>query len=340
MIKTAIVILNWNGKSFLEKFIDPLIKYTNGQFVGIFIADNNSTDGSIDFIENKYPGINVIGFDKNHGFAGGYNKALDKINAEYYILLNSDVEVTPNWIHPIINLMDYDNQIAACMPKIKSFENKEYFEYAGAAGGFIDKYGFPFCRGRILDNIEFDNGQYDNSREIFWATGACMFIRADLFKKAGGFDVDFFAHMEEIDLCWRFKNMGYKIMYSPGSTVYHIGGGTLPNNNPKKMFLNFRNNLFLLYKNLPEDKLRRIITSRILIDTLALLKFLLSFKFKFMFSVVKAHMSYYSNLKLLSQKRKEIAQFAYPEKHPQMYNQSILWKYYISSKKVFSKLEL
>lgn len=340
MIKTAIVILNWNGKKFLEKFIDPLIKNTNGQSVGIFIADNFSNDGSVEYIENNYPGINVISFDRNYGFAGGYNKALEKINAEYYILLNSDVEVTPNWIHPIINLMDYDKHIAACMPKIKSFDIREYFEYAGAAGGFIDKHGFPFCRGRIIDNIEKDVGQYDNSREIFWASGACMFIRADLFKKAGGFDPDFFAHMEEIDLCWRLKNMGYKIMYSPGSTVYHVGGGTLPNNNPHKLFLNFRNNLFLLYKNLPEEKLKRRIFLRILIDGAATLKFLFTFKFSFVMSVVKAHLSFYSNLKLISEKRKNIAQFAFPEKHAQMYNKSILWQYFISSKKVFSNLEL
>jgi len=340
MIKTAIVILNWNGKNFLEKFIDPLIKCTNGESVGIFIADNGSTDGSVKYLENKYPGINLICFDKNHGFAEGYNLALEKIKAEYYILLNSDIEVTDNWIQPIINLMDYDKHIAACMPKIKSFNNPDYFEYAGAAGGFIDKYGFPFCRGRIIGNIEQDKGQYDNSREIFWASGACMFVRADLFKKAGGFDPDFFAHMEEIDLCWRLKNMGYKVMYSPGSTVYHIGGGTLPNNSPGKLFLNFRNNLFLLYKNLPEEKLKRRIFTRILIDGMAALKFLFTLQFSFVMAIVRAHLSFYKNFRSVVTKRKKIAQFAYPERHPQMYNKSIIWRYFISSKKVFSKLEL
>ncbi|MFC2129052.1 glycosyltransferase, partial [Bacteroidota bacterium] len=283
--------------------------------------------------------INLILFDKNYGFAEGYNMALKKIESEYFILLNSDVEVTKNWIAPVINLMDYDKNIAACMPKIRSYHEKDYFEYAGAAGGYIDKYGYPFCRGRIIGNIEKDSGQYDNSTEIFWATGACMFIRADLFKKAGGFDPLFFAHMEEIDLCWRLKNMGYKIMFTPGSTVYHIGGGTLPNNSPQKIYLNFRNNLFLLLKNLPSEVVIRRLFSRMVLDGIAALVFLLTFRFSFFKAVLRAHKDFYYNIKSLSKRKNESISDIRPRLHKEMFKKSIIWEFYISKRKKFSNLK-
>lgn len=340
MIKTAIVILNWNGIDYLRKFLKPLDQYTNNNSTAIFIADNGSNDDSIKFIEENYPEINIIKFDKNYGFAEGYNKALEKINAEYYILLNSDVEVTKNWISPIINLMDYDKNIAACMPKIKSFKNREYFEYAGAAGGFIDKYAYPFCRGRIINTVEKDDGQYNNSSEVFWASGACLFIRANLFIKAGGFDPSFFAHMEEIDLCWRLKNMGYKIMYSPGSTIYHVGGGTLTANDPKKIYLNFRNSLFMLYKNHTNSGVAFRLSIRMIFDGMAAISYLFSFRLSFFCSVMKAHFDFYCNYRKLKEKRKKIMDNNFPIKHKQIYNSSIILNYYLYRKKIFSKLKL
>ena len=251
MIQIAVVILNWNGRHYLEKFLPGVVKYSSEPGIQVVVADNGSTDDSLKFLRQQYPEITIIEFDKNHGYAEGYNKALKLITARYFVLLNSDVEVTPNWLNPLVCLMEQDDKIAVCMPKIRSFDNRGYFEYAGAGGGFIDRFGYPFCRGRILNHIEEDTGQYDSVREIFWASGACLFIRSELFIQSGGFDPGFFAHMEEIDLCWRFKNQGYKILYSPDSIIYHVGGGTLPNQHPGKLYLNFRNNLFVLYKNLP-----------------------------------------------------------------------------------------
>ena len=246
MTKTAVVILNWNGKKFLEQFLPYVIKHSSSD-AEVIVADNASNDDSVEFLKNNYPEIQIINNNENGGFSKGYNEALSKIDAEYYVLLNSDIEVTENWIKPIIDLMDSDKSIAVCQPKLRSYHQKEMFEYAGAAGGFIDKYGYPFCRGRIFNSIEVDNGQYDDTCEVFWATGAAMFVRAELYHKFGGLDNDFFAHMEEIDFCWRLKNEGYKIMYCADSVVYHVGGGTLPKNSSRKTFLNFRNNFNLLY---------------------------------------------------------------------------------------------
>ena len=254
MYKIAVVILNWNGREFLDRFLPGVVRHSSSHDVKIIVADNGSSDDSVEFIRNKFKNVEIIELDKNYGFAGGYNKAFEKINSEYYILLNSDVEVSGNWIEPIIKKMDDDQDVAAAMPKILSYQNRSKFEYAGAAGGFIDKWGYPFCRGRILNNIEPDNNQYNNSIEIFWASGACLFIKSKIFHDTGGFDDDFFAHMEEIDLCWRIKNLGYKIYCYPCSQVYHVGGGTLPNETPAKLFFNFRNSLYLLLKNLPDKK--------------------------------------------------------------------------------------
>lgn len=339
MINIAIVILNWNGINFLTKFLPSLIKYSSLEGVKIFIADNGSEDNSIPFIKNNYPQINIIQFDRNYGFAEGYNKALYQIEAKYFVILNSDVEVTENWISPIIELMETDKNIAACMPKIKSYDNNKFFEYAGAAGGFIDKFGYPFCRGRILSNIEEDNGQYDDTKEIFWATGACMFVRSNLYKRAGGFDGFFFAHMEEIDLCWRLKNMGYKIMYSPKSTIYHIGGGTLPNNNPHKLFLNYRNNLILLYKNLPTNKLFIILFLRLLLDIFSSIIYLLNFQIKYSFSVIKAHFSFFLSLTKYREKRLELLKFEKKFEHNEILNHSIVFDFFFKKIKKFSQLK-
>ena len=339
MINIAIVILNWNGINFLTKFLPSLVKHSSLDDVEIFIADNGSTDNSVPFIKNNYPQINVIQFDKNYGFAEGYNKALYQIEAKYFIILNSDVEVTENWISPVIELMETDKNIAACMPKIKSYANNNFFEYAGAAGGFIDKFGYPFCRGRILSNIEEDNGQYDDTKEIFWATGACMFVRANLYKRAGGFDGFFFAHMEEIDLCWRLKNMGYKIMYSPKSTIYHVGGGTLPNNNPHKLFLNYRNNLVLLYKNLPTNKLFIIVFLRLLLDIFSSIIYLLNFQIKYSLAVIKAHFSFFFSLTKYRAKRLELLKFEKKFKHNEILNQSIVYNFFIKKIKKFSQIK-
>jgi len=330
--KIAVVILNWNGKKYLEQFIPLLIKNSCAEDLVLYVADNGSTDGSVNFLKENYPEIRLITFDKNYGFTGGYNRALQKISAEYYVILNSDVEVTPGWILPVIEKMDADRQVAAAMPKIKAFHNKDYFEYAGAAGGFIDKYGYPFCRGRILDTIEKDEGQYDDAREIFWTSGACMFVRSDIFHAHNGFDDDFFAHMEEIDLCWRMKNSGYKIMYYSDVTVFHVGGGVLPNNSPFKLYLNYRNNLFMLYKNLPGHNLYFILFLRMVLDGLSAIVYLVQFNFKSFVAVLKAHFSLYASIKKLNKKRK-----LQPSKliHKEQFPESILLKYFLKKQKKF-----
>ncbi|HEX9615036.1 MAG TPA: glycosyltransferase family 2 protein, partial [Bacteroidota bacterium] len=250
MKKTAVVVLNWNGKDLLERFLPILVRHTSGN-AEIVIADNGSTDDSVDYVRKTFPPVRTILLGKNLGFAGGYNEALKQVEAEYYVILNSDVEVTEGWIESIITMMEGDPRIGACQPKILDIRVRNRFEYAGAAGGFIDVLGYPFCRGRILNSFEEDRGQYDDMKEVFWATGAALFIRSKLFRQAGGFDEDFFAHMEEIDLCWRIKHLGYRVMACPSSTVYHLGGATLDQGNPRKTFLNFRNGLILLFKNHP-----------------------------------------------------------------------------------------
>lgn len=333
-IKTAIVILNWNGKLFLEKFLPFLIKY-NSANAEIIIADNASADDSVSFLQSNYPQLRIIQNSENGGFAKGYNDALKQVDAEYYVLLNSDIEVTENWVEPVIKLMDTDKKIAACQPKIKSYYQRNEFEYAGGAGGFIDKYGYPFCRGRIFQSLEKDESQFSAPVEIFWATGACMFVRAELFHKYGGFDNDFFAHMEEIDFCWRLKNEGYKIKYCPSSTIFHIGGGTLPKNNPQKTYLNFRNNFFLLYKNLPAKRLFPVFFVRLFLDGLAGMKFLFEGDFKDVMAVTKAHFSFYCSLRKLYRKRKEIKH----HKVSGIYKKSIVFAYYLKKKKRFQQLD-
>jgi GT2 family glycosyltransferase len=329
MNKTAVVILNWNGKSFLEKFLPTV--FTNSASATIIVADNNSTDDSIAFLKSKYPSIRIIEIPENGGYSKGYNIALKQVEAEYYILLNSDIEVTPDWIEPVIKIMDADKSIAACQPKILDFNKREFFEYAGAAGGFIDHFGYPYCRGRLFNTLEKDNGQYNDNREIFWATGACMFVRAKDFHSIGGFDDDFFAHLEEIDLCWRLKSAGHKIYYCGESKIYHVGGGTLNKINPRKTFLNFRNSLFMLYKNLKPGKLFLLLYIRLKLDGVAGIKFLLEGSGKHTWAVVKAHASFYFNLSQLNKKRKQTIHRNLDFK--EVYKGSIVWEYFVKKKR-------
>lgn len=333
MPSVAVVILNWNGKSFLEQFIPPLMEHT-GQDARIIVADNASTDDSVDFLHTHYPGIRIICNRENGGFAKGYNDALKQVQADYYILLNSDIEVTAGWIKPIIDLMEQHPEIGACQPKIRSFVNRDEFEYAGASGGYIDEYGYPFCRGRIFLTLEKDHGQYDDTVEVSWATGACLFVRSNLFHQLGGFDNDFFAHMEEIDFCWRLHNYGYRVMVCPESTVYHIGGGTLPKTSGRKTYLNFRNNAMLLYKNLPQQYLLRIFMARLILDGIAAMKFLFSAGFTDFWAVARAHLSFYRALPSLHRKRRNLPHGSMK----MMYKKNIVVEYYLRRKKHFSQL--
>jgi len=337
-MKVAVVILNWNGQKFLEKFL-PSVMDCNADFSEVIVADNASTDDSVLFLKNNYPQIRIIQNRENGGFAKGYNDALNGVDAEYYVLLNSDVEVSPGWIDTVIQLMDSDTSIAACQPKIKAYDNKDTFEYAGAAGGFIDKYGYPFCRGRILDTIEADKGQYNDVREVFWATGACLFVRAELFQLVKGFDEDFFAHMEEIDLCWRLKNRGYKIMYCPDSTVFHVGGGTLHKTSPKKTYLNFRNNLILLCKNHPPHYFFFKLMWRMILDGVAGLKFLVAGEFAHFTAILKAHFNFYSTISATLAKRRVLKADIKKYTTTAVYLHSIIADYYLRGKKTFTEID-
>ena len=301
-MKLAIVILNWNGRKFLEKFLPSLVARTP-QWAEIIVADNASSDDSLPFMQENYPSIRIIRNDRNYGFASGYNVALAQVEAEYYSLLNSDIEVAEGWIEPVIELLDSDETIAAVQPKILSFNEKDRFEYAGAGGGFIDKYGYPFCRGRVFSTLEKDHGQYDTRTDIFWATGAALFVRSGVYRTLGGLDDDFFAHMEEIDLCWRIRNHGYRIVAEPKSVVFHVGGGTLPKNNAFKTFLNFRNNHYLLLKNLPAKRLFPTFLMRLILDNVAAFSFLLQGNGKDFSAVYKAHFEVLRNFKKFKAKR-------------------------------------
>lgn len=339
MLKIAIVILNWNGANYLKRFLPGVILSSDIPGVKVFVADNASSDDSLEVLETDFPEVEVLKFDKNYGFAEGYNRAFTQIESEYFLLLNSDVEVTTNWLDNLIKTMDSDPLIAACAPKIKSYEMKDYFEYAGAAGGYIDKHGYAFCQGRIFDALEPDYGQYDKPKEVFWTTGACMFIRAPLYKLAGGFDPLFFAHFEEIDLCWRLKNRGYKLMYVPESAIFHVGGGALPRTNPMKTYLNFRNSLFALYKNLPSKRLFPVIANRLLMDVLSMARFLRGGKFRDIAAIFRAHWSFYSNFRKYRKFRVEEKKFISKYDHKEIYPGSIVWDYFLRKKYTFISLK-
>jgi len=335
--KVAVVILNWNGKSFLEKFLPTVIKYSSS--AKIIVADNHSTDDSVSFLKANFSDVTVIINPANDGFAKGYNLALKQVQAEYYVLLNSDVEVTEKWIEPIIQFMDSDSNIGACQPKILDYNQKSKFEYAGAAGGFMDKYGYPFCRGRLFNELEEDKGQYNNLTEVFWATGACMFVRSEAFWKVGGFDNDYFAHMEEIDVCWRMKNIGYKIFVEPKSVVYHVGGGTLNKLSPKKTFLNFRNNLITLTKNASPRFLFFKIVYRMILDGVAAFKFLTEGNGSHFLAVIKAHFSFYAHLPSTLKKRDDMRLMDdFKDATTGVYKHNIVYAHFVKGIKHYSEL--
>jgi GT2 family glycosyltransferase len=326
-MKIAVVILNWNGKKLLEQFLPSVVQ--NSPEATVYVADNASTDDSISFITTHFPSVQIIKNEYNFGFAHGYNEALKYVDADIFALVNSDVEVTQNWLQPIIETFNNEPETAIIQPKILDFKRKDYFEYAGAGGGFIDQYGYPFCRGRIFESIEKDLGQYNDSCEIFWASGACFFIRSSVYKELNGFDADFFAHQEEIDLCWRAKNKNYTTKYNGLSTIYHVGGATLNEENPKKTFLNFRNSLFMLTKNLPKEKLFRIIFIRMVLDGIAGIRFLFQGKFAHLFAILKAHFHYYHLINRNLKKRNDFQLNSY------YYINSIVYNYYIKKRHNF-----
>ncbi len=334
-MKSAIVILNWNGRKLLEEFLPGVISHSAG-IASVVVADNASTDDSINFIKSNYPEVQLIVHPTNEGFARGYNTALKQVNAEYFLLLNSDVEVTAGWLQPLIQHLDLHPNTAVCQPKLLWYHHRSQFEYAGACGGFIDRMGYPFCRGRMFNTLEEDHSQYNNAIPIFWASGACQLVRSKVFFEAGGFDSIFFAHMEEIDLCWRIKNMGYDIMCLPSSTVFHMGGATLPKNNSRKTYLNFRNNLSMLYKNLPTSKLFPVIFIRLLLDGVAGFKFLLEGGPADCLAVFRAHWRFYALV--LGGKLKRSSSVN-PHLHPTIYTGSVVWDYYILKKQKFTDLD-
>jgi len=328
-MKIAVVILNWNGEKLLEQFLPSIVNYSPE--ADIYVADNASTDDSVSYLKAFFPTVKIIQNDSNLGFAEGYNEALKHVNSDIFALVNSDIEVTENWLKPIIETFENEPKTAIIQPKLLDFKRKKYFEYAGAAGGFIDKYGYPYCRGRIFETLEKDNGQYDDNCEIFWASGACFFIRSSVYKELKGFDADFFAHQEEIDLCWRAFNKGHKIKYNSQSVVYHVGGATLQQGNPMKTFLNFRNSLLMLLKNLPKNRLHWILFCRFVLDGVAGIQFLFQGKFQHFWAILKAHFSFYSLYSVHYKKR----DFFQSEKYYKI--KSIVFQYYVKAGKVFEK---
>lgn len=335
---TAIVILNWNGVHYLEQFLPVLIEKTALVDVEIIVADNASTDHSMRMMAEKFPTVRTIVLDQNYGFAGGYNKALAQVEADYYVLLNSDVEVSANWLQPLLAFMNANEDVAVCQPKIRSFHRREYFEHAGAAGGLIDKYGFPFCRGRVFAEVEKDLGQYDTIADVFWATGACLMVRSLLFWKAGGLDEAFFAHMEEIDLCWRFRTRGYRVVCVPESMVYHIGGGTLNVESPHKTYLNFRNNLLMLYKNLPTKILKKTLVYRFWFDYLAAFDLYITGKPENAKSVLRARNDFKNMVGDFEEKRKENLLYSTNNEPTDILQKSIVLAYFLKRKRTYTKL--
>ncbi|MCX6316096.1 MAG: glycosyltransferase family 2 protein [Bacteroidetes bacterium] len=333
--KVAIVILNWNGQKFLGQFLPGVIA-TAGELAEVIVADNHSTDDSLSFLQQEYPSMRVIALDQNYGFAGGYNKALQQVESEYYVLLNSDVEVTPGWLEPMVQLLDGDPGIGACQPKLLSYHHRHLFEYAGGAGGWIDKYGYPFAKGRVFDTCEEDKGQYDASEPIFWASGAALFIRSRVFHELGGFDDYFFAHQEEIDLCWRMQLAGHRVYSCPASVVYHVGGGTLPKGNSLKTFLNFRNNRIMLSKNLPWQRKLWIMPVRNMLDAATALKGLLSGDAGYCWAIVRAEWAYIGWW--FFRRKRSVFPVSRKGKLEGLLKRNIVWLYFAKKKRIFSEI--
>lgn len=333
--KVAVVILGWNGKKFLEQFLPSVVQYTPIEWCEIVVADNNSTDDSLAFVAENYPQITIVQNGRNGGYAGGYNDALKRIEAEYYVLLNQDIEVTEGWISRIIEVMDTDKTIAASQPKLLDYFKRNKFEYAGASGGYVDAFGFAFCRGRLFDTVEEDNGQYNDIVPIFWATGACLVVRAAVYWEAGGLDESFFAHQEEIDLCWRIQNLGYQIIVVPSAIVYHVGGGSLPYGNSRKTYLNFRNNLMLLFKNLPLSELIFKLPIRLILDVIAAHQALLKEKNLTTFkAIARAHFDFFKLVPSLIGKRKLILN----KRKDLLLPMSIVKQYFLDARQKYSEL--
>jgi GT2 family glycosyltransferase len=332
-LKTAIVILNWNGQKLLEQFLPSIVNFSQNE-AEIYVADNASTDHSIAFIKETFPAVKIIKNTTNGGYAKGYNDALKSVDADIYCLVNSDIEVTKNWLRPILKVFKSDKNTAIIQPKILDFKDKTKFEYAGAGGGFIDLYGYPYCRGRIFNHLEKDNNQFDDVSEIFWASGACLFIRAKIYHQINGFDEDYFAHQEEIDLCWRTQNIGYKVKYVGTSTVFHVGGATLQETNPQKTYLNFRNSLLNVVKNVPKKWFLFVVFSRLILDGIAGLKFILELRPIHTFAILKAHLSFYKNFMKFLKKRKKLI-----KKQDYHLHTSIVWQYFVLRRNVFKKLK-
>lgn len=337
-MKISVVILNWNGCDMLRTFLPSVVNYSAGEDIEVCVADNGSTDDSVAMLQADFPSVRIILLDQNYGFADGYNKALEQVDSEYVVLLNSDVEVTEHWLKPMVGYLDTHVEVAACQPKIRSHRQKEYFEYAGAAGGFMDAYGYPFCRGRVMGEVEIDKGQYDSIIPIFWATGAALFIRRSDYLEVGGLDGRFFAHMEEIDLCWRLRARGREIVCIPQSTVYHVGGATLQKENPHKTFLNFRNNLVMLYKNLPEEELKKVMRIRTFLDYVAAFTFLLKGQMNNALEVIHARREFKRLRPSFLLSRTENLRKTFLNPIPERIKNSILWQFYMGGCKRFSQL--
>lgn len=333
-MRIAVVILNWNGRKMMEKYLPSVVRYSSGE-AEIYVADNASTDDSLLFLKENYPHVKTIVLDKNYGFAEGYNQAFKRIDSEYYLLLNSDVEVTHHWLTCLVEFMDNNPHVAACQPKLLSLANRDKFEYAGACGGYLDEYGYPFCRGRIFDTIETDRGQYDDYAEVMWTTGACMMIRSKDYWAAGGLDGRFFAHSEEIDLCWRLRLMGRQLYCIPDSEVYHLGGGTLPKANPNKTFLNFRNNLTMLYKNLSDDELSKVLRIRRFLDYLASFSMMLKGNFGDAKAICRARKAFKKWRHDFDDDRQKIKEMRKISNQEILKPYSILWNYYLKSQHTF-----
>jgi hypothetical protein len=337
-MKVSVVILNWNTCALIQQFLPTVVKNSSAPNVRVIVADNGSTDDSVIWIKTHHPEVEILELGQNLGFAGGYNKALALIDSDLTVLLNSDAAPAPNWLPPLIDAMEQNPLTAACVPTIKDYNKPDFFEYAGAAGGFIDKYGYPFCRGRMFDNAEIDRGQYHQAGPVFWGSGSALVVRTQLFVTSGGFDADFFAHMEEIDWCWRVKNQGHQILYIPESEIFHVGGGTLSYQNPNKTYLNFRNNLFLILKNQPGYSAYWTIGLRFWLDFLALLNFVIHKEWRNALAVSRAHRQFILHVRKFLKKRRQLMPLVVHKQHSERYDGSVVWDYFVKRQTKFTQL--